>query len=240
MLTVKEVSKMTGVSIRTLHYYDDINLLKPIQITKAGYRLYDNTSLIRLQNILMFRELQFPLKEIKKILDSPDFDSRQALEQQIKLLELQKIHIEEIISLAHKIKIEGGDNMNFNVFKNTEFNKYAEEVKEKWGATDQYREYKQKNKNEQELEENAKQMMDLFKEIGSLKQLPVESKAVQDKIKALQEFITNNYYNCTNEILKGLGQMYVSDERFKKNIDKAGGEGTAEFVKRAILVYCSK
>ena len=100
MRTVKEVSKITGVSVRTLHHYDAIGLLKPTKVTEAGYRLYDDTALSRLQNILLFRELQFPLKEIKAILDSPDFDPSEAISQQIGLLELQYKHIGELIALA--------------------------------------------------------------------------------------------------------------------------------------------
>ena len=93
MRTVNEVSKLTGVSVRTLHHYDAIGLLKPTEVTEAGYRLYDDTALSRLQNILLFRELQFPLKEIKAILDSSNFDPLEALAQQIELLELQYKHI---------------------------------------------------------------------------------------------------------------------------------------------------
>ena len=93
MRTVNEVSKLTGVSVRTLHHYDAIGLLKPTKVTEAGYRLYDDTALSRLQNILLFRELQFPLKEIEAILDNSNFDPQEALAQQIKLLELQQKHI---------------------------------------------------------------------------------------------------------------------------------------------------
>ena len=100
MRTVNEVSKLTGVSVRTLHHYDAIGLLKPTKITEVGYRLYDDTAIRRLQNILLFRELQFPLKQIKSILDSPMFDQKEALKQQIKLLELQRKHIDELISFA--------------------------------------------------------------------------------------------------------------------------------------------
>ena len=88
MLTVNEVSRLTGVSVRSLHHYDAIGLLKPARVTEAGYRLYGDDELKRLQNILLFRELQFPLKQIRTILDSPDFDQREALAQQIRLLEL--------------------------------------------------------------------------------------------------------------------------------------------------------
>ncbi len=240
MLTVKEVSKKTGVSIRTLHYYDSIDLLKPTKISDNGYRLYDETALNYLQSILMYRELKFPLKSIKKILDNPKFDTKKALKEQIRLLELQKEHIEKIISLAHKIQIEGEEKMDFKVFDNEEFNQYANEVKEKWGNTSQYEEYKIRNRSRQELEGINNRFMNIFTELGSLKHLSVEDEKVQEKIKSLQEFITDNYYSCTKEILKGLGKMYVNDERFRNNIDRAGGNGTAEFVNQAIYRYCSK
>jgi len=123
--------------------------------------------------------------------------------------------------------------------KKEEINNYDSEVKEKWGSTNQYKEFINKNKNKKELEIIKNELLDLFNELGNLKQESIESEIVQKKIKKLQEFITKNYYNCTDEILKNLGQMYVNDERFKKNIDKAGGEGTAEFVNQAIIVYCN-
>lgn len=121
-------------------------------------------------------------------------------------------------------------------------NQYDNEAKAKWENTKQYEEYEQKikNKSKEEFEKINNNLMNIFRELGALKELPIESKEVQEKIGLLQEFITINYYNCTNEILKGLGQIYINDERFKKNIDQAGGSGTAEFVNNAILVYCSK
>ena len=120
-----------------------------------------------------------------------------------------------------------------------EINNYDSEVKEKWGSTNQYKEFINKNKNKNELEIINNELMDLFNELGMLKQEAIKSEVVQNKIKELQEFITKNYYNCTDEILKSLGQMYVNDERFKRNIDKAGGDGTTEFVNQAIIVYCN-
>lgn len=240
MKTVKQVSKLTGISVRTLHHYDAIGLLKPAKVTEAGYRLYDDTALERLQNILLFRELQFPLKEIKSILDDPDFDPSEAIQQQIKLLELQRNHIERLISFAREIQKKGVNKMDFNVFDKTEIENYSAEVKSKWGSTKAYEEYEQRNseKSNSELAETANRFMSVFEAIGSLKHLSPSDKKVQEKIRELQSFITDNYYNCTDEILKGLGQMYVNDERFKRSIDEAGGEGTAEFVRQAILVYC--
>ncbi|MDE6149502.1 MAG: MerR family transcriptional regulator [Ruminococcus sp.] len=241
MKTVKQVSKLTGISVRTLHHYDAIGLLKPTKVTEAGYRLYDDMALKRLQNILLFRELQFPLKEIKSILDSPDFDPSEAIEQQIKLLELQKNQIEKLISFAREIQQKGVNKMDFNVFDKTEIEQYLAEVRIKWGSTKAYEEYEQKNrdKSDSELAETASRLMSVFVDIGSLKHLSPADEKVQQKIGALQTFITNHYYNCTDDMLKGLGQMYINDERFKHNIDKAGGEGTAQFIRQAILVYCS-
>ena len=240
MRTVKEVSKITGVSVRTLHHYDAIGLLKPTKVTEAGYRMYDDIALSRLQNILLFRELQFPLKEIKVILDSPNFDPTEAIAQQIELLELQYKHIGELITFAREIQSKGVTIMNFDVFDKNEIEKYKEEVKTKWGNTKAYLEYKQKDiaQNESSYGKIANELMTMFSELGGLKHLSPNSDEVQKKISALQKFITQHYYVCTNEILNGLGQMYVGDERFKKNIDMAGGNGTAEFVSQAISVYC--
>lgn len=237
MLTVKEVSKLTGVSVRTLHYYDAIGLLKPPKVTEAGYRLYDGAALSRLQNILLFRELQFPLKEIKIILDSPEFNSQEAIAQQIELLELQYKHIGELISFAREIQNKGVKTVNFDVFNKNEFEQYKEEVRERWGSTHAFKEYEKRDVSQTDF---LKDFMSLFSEFGALQSKDPAEKCVQDKVRALQSFITENFYTCTDEILMGLGEMYVSDERFKQNIDSAGGEGTAEFVKQAIFCYCEK
>lgn len=238
MRTVKEVSKLTGVSVRTLHYYDDIGLLKPAKVTDAGYRMYDDADISRLQNILLFRELQFPLKEIKTILDSPDFNAEEAIAQQIKLLELQYKHIGELISFAREIQNNGVRTMDFKIFNKNEFEQYKSEVKAKWGKTEAYKEYEQRtDSNNDGL---ANEMMSLFSEFGEISHMNPSERQVQDKVSALQRFISKNFYMCTDEILRNLGEMYVCDERFKKNIDRAGGEETAEFVRKAISVYCEK
>ena len=241
MRTVKEVSRLTGVSVRTLHHYDAIGLLKPTKITDAGYRLYDDTAVCRLQNILLFRELQFPLKEIKEILDTPDFDADMALVQQIRLLELQYEHIGELLSFAREMKEKGVHKMEFDVFDKSGIERYKEEIKERWGQSEAYREFVQRQQKGESFEKTETQMMSLFTEIGMLREQPPADRKVQDKIRELQSFITDHYYNCTNEILKNLGVMYTEDERFWQNIDKAGGSGTAAFVRQAIEVYtCGK
>ena len=137
MMTVHEVSKLSGVSIRTLQYYDSIGLLKPSDYTESGYRLYDDTALERLQMILLFRELEFPLKDIGMIIDSPQFDKGKALEQQIELLTRKKEHIENLLNLARGIK-EIGVNiiMDFTAFDTKKIDEYAAQAKEAWGDTD--------------------------------------------------------------------------------------------------------
>ncbi len=238
MRTVKEVSRLTGVSVRTLHHYDAIGLLKPTKITDAGYRLYDDTAVCRLQSILLFRELQFSLKEIKEILNTPDFDADTALAQQIRLLELQYEHIGGLISFAREIQEKGVRKMEFGVFDKSSMEQYKQEVKERWGQSEAYREFMQRQRNGEDFDKSGTLLLSLFTGIGRLRELPPADMNVQDKIRELQSFITEHYYNCTNEILRGLGVMYTEDERFRQNIDKAGGSGTAEFVRQAIEVYC--
>lgn len=236
MKTVKEVSRISGVSVRTLHHYDAIGLLPPTEVTDAGYRLYDDHALRRLQAILMFRELEFPLREIRDILDSPDYDPAEALSQQIRMLELRRAHIDDLLTLARDIQNQGGITMSFEKFQNTELEQYKKEAKARWGHTDAYREYESRP----EAPDAGAAMMAIFAEFGEIRELPAESEAAQAKVAQLQCFITDHYYTCTKPILAGLGQMYTGDERFRANIDKAGGEGTAEFAARAINIYCSK
>ncbi len=242
MMTVNQVSQLTGVSARTLHYYDTIGLLLPKEITLSGYRLYDDTSLKRLQQILLFRELEFSLKEIKQILDSPDYDKGKALNQQIKLLYLKREHLDELISLALEIKEKGVGTMSFKAFNTEEFDKYAEEAKASWGHLDSYKEFEEKTKQytSEDWSDKGQMMMQNFVGFGKLLEESPESEVAQNQVKLLQETITEHFYECTKEILAGLGQMYTSDQRFRENIDKTGGEGTAVFAGKAIAYYCSK
>lgn len=240
MYTVSEVSRISGVSVRALHHYDAIGLLKPTRVTEAGYRLYDEASLGRLQTILLFRELRFSLKEIKTILDSPDFDRELALHQQIELLELQRKRLGELISLARDMIETGGNHMDFSAFDKTEIEQYAAEAKERWGQTDAYRAYEQKTagQTDDERQQNADTLMGVFAEMGQIRHASPDSDEAQALVKKLQDCITENFYPCTKEILSGLGQMYTEDERFRANIDAHGGDGTAAFAAEAIRLYC--
>ena len=238
MKTVHEVSQISGVSVRTLHHYDAIGLLRPTAVTEAGYRLYDDTALARLQSILLFRELAFPLKEIKRIMDDPQFDQATALEQQIRLLELQQERLSRLIDLARETMKTGVTHMDFTAFDNSKLEQYAAEVKERWGNTAAYQESAQRPAAEQK--DAAAGLMAQFARMGRLRTGDPAGQEAQDAVRELQQFITKHFYTCTPESLSGLGQMYTADDRFRASIDAAGGEGTADFAGKAITVYCAK
>lgn len=240
MMTVNEVSRLTGVSVRTLQYYDRIGLLRPAAYTEAGYRLYDEASLETLQQILLFRELEFPLKDIREIISRPDFDRSKALDQQIRLLKMKKEHLENLIDLAVGIKAMGVKQLKFDAFDTRKIDEYAAQAKASWGKTEAFKEYQEKTKgrSKEELNEAGLGMFDIFAEFGAIRDQEPSSEAAQALVKKLQAYITENFYTCTNEILSGLGKMYAGGGDFTRNIDEHGGEGTAEFAHRAIEVYC--
>lgn len=242
MMTVHEVSKLAGVSIRTLQYYDKIGLLHPTGYTDAGYRLYDDADLERLQHILLFRELEFPLKDIKVIINSPDFDRSKALEQQIELLRLKKEHIENLMNFALGIKLLGVKHMDFKAFDRSKLDEYARQAKEQYSNTPEYEEYKERAKNRTDEEDQllADRFMLIFREAGQIREFDPASAEAQDIAKRIQDFITENMYTCSNKILRGLGKMYSGGGDITKNINEYGGEGTAEFVDRAIQIYCDR
>lgn len=143
MKTVKEVSQLTGLSVRTLHYYDEIGLLPPTMVGENGYRFYDAAALRRLQDILLFRELAFPLKTIKQLLDSPSYDQQAALAAQIKMLELRKAHLEKVIAHARTLQ-KGGETMTFDIYSKSQLEAFQLEAKERWGETEAYMAYEAK------------------------------------------------------------------------------------------------
>ena len=240
-IQIKEFAEFTGVSVRTLHYYDEIGLLKPAYVDEyTGYRYYDDNSLLRMQEILFYRELDFSLKSIGEMLSSPDYDTNKALKEQKNLLILKKERLERLI-FAIDAAMKGENIMK--AFDNSEFEKYKAEAKEAWGKTDAYKEHTEKTKHYSKDKWNnlAEEMNDILAEFAICMkngEAP-DSVEAQKLVKMLQNHITKNYYLCTGEILTGLGQMYLADERFKNNMDKHG-DGTTEFISEAIKVYCGK
>lgn len=240
MYKISEISKISGVSIRTLQYYDEIGLLKPAKVTERGYRMYDDTNLSKLGEILLLRELEFSLKQITEILTYPGYDRKSAIDSQIELLTMKKERLEKLIEFAEKVKKDEVNKMDFKAFDNREYENLQAEAKERWGKTDAYKEFedRSKNKTKDSPMRSGAEMMKIFAELGVIKDRSPDSREAQLLVKRLQDFITKNYYTCTKEILASLGMMYTADKRFTASIDNAGGAGTAEFVGKAIAYYC--
>lgn len=240
-MQIKKFAELTGVSVRTLHYYDEIGLLKPSSVDRfTGYRYYDESSVLRMQEILFYRELDFSLKSIAEILSSPKYDREKALKEQKKLLTLKKERLERLIlSIDNAVK---GENV-MSAFDNSEFEAYKAETKEKWGNTKAYAEFSEKTKDysKERFADINTGLEYIFRDFAELMQSGAEpnSSDAQALVKKLQAYITENFYTCTDEILAGLGQMYVADERFKHNIDKYA-DGTAEFVSEVIKMYTKR
>ncbi|OPJ62541.1 HTH-type transcriptional activator mta [Clostridium oryzae] len=197
-----------------------------------------------LQQILFFKELDFPLTEIKDIMINPSFNKSEALKKQKELLIKKRERIDKLIKLVDS-SIKGEVNMSFKEFDMTEIEnmkkKYEKEVKERWSKTDAYAESEKRtskyNKEQwQQINEEGKYILKAFAD--NIDKAP-DSSEVQTLVKKWQNFITDNFYNCTNEILQCLGTMYIGDERFKENIDR-NCDGTAEFISKAIEIYCTK
>ena len=241
MRSVTELAKYTGVSVRTLHHYDAIGLLKPTRVTESGYRYYDDAALERLYLILLFRELEFPLKDIGAILDAPDFDRNQVLDRQIALLEEKRRHLGNMATMARGLKHTGVNQLKLEGFHMSKNKDYAAQAKALYGKTEAYQEYTQKAAGrtpEQDKDVNAG-LMDFFTRLGKMKDLAPDSPEVQGWVKELQEYISAHYYRCTNQILMGLGQMYAGGGDMTENIDAAGGPGTGAFACQAIMAYCT-
>lgn len=241
---IKDFAKLTGVSVRTLHYYDEIELLKPASVDEQnGYRFYDEKCLEKMQQILFYRELDFSLKDINMILSSPDYDKQNALKQQMSLLKLKKECLERLIDAINSAM--KGEKISMKTFDNTEFEtkreEFAKEAKEKWGNTEAYKESAEKTNNysKEKWNEVNSAMDSIIAEFTKCKNdgfTPDSSKA-QELVEKWQNFITENHYTCTKEILAGLGEMYTADERFQANIDRHSSR-TAQFMCDSIKVFC--
>lgn len=210
MMTVHEVSRRTGVSVRTLQYYDNIGLLHPAEYTQAGYRLYDDAALEKLQQITLLTmkkehlealiELAWNIKSKgENYMDFSAFDTKKMEEY------------------AAQAKAAWGETPAYHEF-----------------------EEKSKGRTMNQQQDINTQMMGIFAEFGQLRETDPASEEAQALVKKLQDFITVHYYTCTDEILASLGQMYAAGGEFTENIDKAGGAGTAEFSGKAIEIYTKR
>ena len=242
MMTVAQVSKRTGVSVRTLHHYDQIGLLRPTEVTEAGYRMYDDAALDKLYMILVYRELGLPLDEIGSILDAPDYDRNRVLEHQIQLTQERIEKLQNRISFARGMLTLGVKYMDFEGFDPKRMDEYSQQAKVLYGKTEAYKEFQQKQKSrtkEQEKDLNA-QVMDFFARLGKLRPCEPDSEAAQNWASELQTFFTEHFYTCTPQILKSLAESYAGGGSMTENIDKVGGEGTGAFAKQVIDIYVAR
>ena len=240
LMNIGEVSALTHVSIRTLRHYDKIGLLRPTQITEAGYRQYDNAALQRLHTILLFRELEFSLTGIQRIIDAPDFDPIDALDRQITLLTMRREHIDNLILTARGLKLKGLKHMDFSAFDARKIDDYTAQAKAAWGESSAWKEYEARGKSAGENARAGQALMDMIAAFGQSRDIDPACAEAQAMVQQLREHITANFYTCTVPVLRSLADMYDGGGDFTRNIDKAGGPGTAAFLANAIRIYCTR
>ncbi|UOQ94917.1 MerR family transcriptional regulator [Halobacillus shinanisalinarum] len=241
-MKVKEVAELVGISIRTLHHYDNIGLLTPQETTEAGYRLYSNKDLETLQQILFFKELDFPLKKIKEIITNPDFEQKEALQLHRKMLLEKRRRLDNMILTVEKtIQQQKGEihMTNKDKFEGFDFsrNPYEQEARERWGdeAVDRSN-AKLNNMSQQEKDNMSRQMDTIYKRLATLRHDAPGSDSAQAAIKEWYFFMSESINNDDLMKFKGIGQLYIDDERFTNNIDNYG-EGLAAFMRDAMALF---
>ena len=240
-MTIGEVSRLSGVTIRTLRHYDHIGLLRPAQVTEAGYRLYDEASLQRLHTILLFRELELPLEEIRRILDDPAFNPERTLAMQRRLLLMRRGHIDRLIDLTHTLEQKGMTHMDFNAFEERQSADYAAQAESAWGHTEAWQDYARREKTRKtgDSQRYGQELMAMLSGFGQNRPASPDSPEAQAFVLRLQAFITEHFYTCTTPVLRGLADLYETGD-FRRNIDRAGGEGTAALLAQAIRICCDR
>jgi DNA-binding transcriptional MerR regulator len=244
--TVRQLAKMAGVSVRTLHHYDQIGLLKPSSRTEAGYRLYAEKDLLRLQQVLFYRELDFPLDEIRIILDLPGFDQVEALRDHRRMLGERAERLARLLRTVDRTiaRLTEEDNMpltdeelyeGFSPKEKEQLKEYEAEARDRWGemAAESQRRVRQMSKAQwQAIQEEGNAATSLMAETMGR---PVSDPDVQAAIARHHAWI-ENFYPCPAEMYRGLGQMYVDDPRFTATYDKVR-PGLAAFMRDAMAYY---
>ncbi len=248
--TVKRLGELAGVSVRTLHYYDQIDLLKPAGVRANGYRVYSERELLRLQQIIFLRELDFELERIKRIFDSPRYDPLGALEDQRELLSLKRERLGKMVRLIDKTIKHMKDQRKEKVteadlracFEDGKYDAYKAEAEERWGADQINRsENIMKNMTKAELAALQAEGDAVNRELARVMDRGAGSPKAQAAIGRHYEYIIRFYDPSWPllEIYRGLGDMYVDDPRFKANYDKYR-PGLAEFLREAMNIFCDR
>ncbi len=248
-LTVSEVSDMAGVSVRTLHHYDEIGLLEPSARTPAGYRLYDRDDLARLQEILLFRELEIPLSDIAVLLSGGAFDRRAALELQREMLHAKSVRTTALIAAvdralnAERTGVRMTNEEMLDVFGDFDPAEHEDEVKERWGETDAYKESARRTAR------YTKADWDRFKaesqQIGTDTARLMDEGVPSDDLRAMDLAeqarlqIDTWFYPCSHEMHVALAEMYIADPRFTATYEKIH-TGMARYWHDAILANAAR
>ncbi|MCW2904909.1 MAG: transcriptional regulator [Streptosporangiaceae bacterium] len=242
--SVGQVAGVAGITVRALHHYDEIGLLCPSGRSHAGHRRYDDADLDRLQQILFYRELGFPLDEVAALLDDPDADPQEHLRHQQRLLNARIAKLEEMAAAvetameARKMGINLTPEEKFEVFGDFDPDEYAEEAEQRWGGTDPYKESQRRaasytKEDWQRIQAESDEINRRFVELMESGAEP-RSEAAMGLAEEHRQWISSNDYTCTYEIHTGLAEMYIADQRFTTNIDKAK-PGLAGYLREAIL-----
>jgi DNA-binding transcriptional MerR regulator len=243
--TIHELAKLAGVTVRTLHYYDEAGLLKPSSIRENGYRQYGKKELGILQQILFFRELEFPLAKIRSVMESPDYDEITVLSVQKKLLEEKRGKTDRLIALITDTieSLKGGETMRddtkFSAFNDPTYQKHKDEAEKRWGNTDAYKQSQErvgKLTKEEWIKIKAEGEV-ITQSIAGMFSAgkPAGSADVQEQIDRFYRHL-HHFYDPGYEMFKGLGQMYVDDPRFTEHYEKRV-KGLAVFMRDAMAVY---
>ena len=242
MFTVGELAKLTGITVRTLHHYDELGLVRPSQRSEAGYRLYTDRDVLRLQQVLLFRELGLPLDEIAAVVDDPAYSRTEALRRHREMLVARRVRLDAMLAaLDAALSREEGAMKPEDVkslFEGFDPEEYADEAKQKWGNTDAYKESARRTKQYGKAEWDAikRESEAIYAELAQLMAGGAQpgDPRVSAATEAHRAHITRWFYPCSHEIHRGLAEMYVADPRFTANLDKVA-PGFARFLHDAIL-----
>jgi DNA-binding transcriptional MerR regulator len=242
--TIKKLADLAGVSVRTLHYYDEVELLKPQSRSESGYRYYGEEAVVRLQQIMFFRELGFGLEEIGKIISNPDFDVLEALQSHRTLLTKKAERINKLLTTVDKTiqKLKGDLKMQikeyYQGFSDEQIEKYREEVRQRWGE-------KALQESEKRVTKMGKERFSMlqaeggkiFQSIGENMSKGYDSSIIQAQVAKWRQWL-ENFHHYSDEAVLGLGQFYSQDMEFAKFFRKIHKD-LPEFLTKAIEYYCS-
>lgn len=243
--TVSQLGDLAGVSVRTLHYYDEIGLLAPSWVADNGYRYYDEAAVLRLQQILLYRELGLPLAEVGPLLDAPDFDVLAALREHRAALQARIRRLTDLIDTVDNTMrhLMGESNMDekklFVGFDEEEEKRYVAEAREEWGAEEVDASYRRWNSySAQQKAAIQAEGSEIYRELAAAMPEGPESPAAQALVARWHDHM-RYFYEPSVERLRGLGQLYVDDPRFAANFRELA-PGLPEFLNRAITAYCDR